>query len=109
MSELDSFVVKFKNLWSSGRNASLLIKSVAGKAEVKLELELGDAPAVLPSMHELQQRRSRYGPARQRRKLRRAAEREAIKSSAVMVNTSEVEVADENLKRLLKKQPSMKL
>ena len=56
--------------------------------------------AVLPSMHELQQRRSRYGPARQRRKLRRAAEREAIKSSAVLVNTSEVEVTDDKFEEV---------
>ena len=66
MSELDSFVIKFKNLLSSGRTASLLIKAVAGKAEVKLEVKLGDA-LVQPPLHEHHHQRSRNGPARQRR------------------------------------------
>ena len=51
MSELDSFVNKFKNLLSSGRTASLLIKAVAGKAEVKLEVKLGDAQSNLLYMN----------------------------------------------------------
>ena len=62
MSELDSFVIKFKNLLSSGRTASLLIKAVAGKAEVKLEVKLGDA-LVQPPLHEHYHQRSRNGPA----------------------------------------------
>ena len=33
---MDSFIIKFKNLWKSGRNANLTIKSNAGKAEVFL-------------------------------------------------------------------------
>ena len=39
--ELDSFVLKFKNLWRSERNASLSIK----KSDVHLSVELGDAPS----------------------------------------------------------------
>ena len=44
MSELDSFIVKFKHLLFSGSNASLTLKSKAGKAEVTLSTELGDVP-----------------------------------------------------------------
>ena len=95
MSELDSFFVKFKNLWSAGKNASLLIKSLAGKAVVKLELDLGDAP-IQPTLHAFHQQRFRNGPARQRRRLRRAAEREAVKTSEVVENTSEEEAAAED-------------
>ena len=71
--EIDSFVQKFKNLWHAGRNASLCIKSVAGKAQVDLSVELGEAPR--PPAHHF---RSRNGPARQRRRERRAASREEI-------------------------------
>ena len=37
--EIDSFIVKFKELLISGRNATLEIKAVAGKAEVNLRVE----------------------------------------------------------------------
>ena len=40
--EMDSFLIKFKNLWKSGRNANLTIKSNAGKAEVVLIVELDE-------------------------------------------------------------------
>ena len=39
--EIDSFILKFKNLLISGRNATLVIKSNAGKAEVSLNVDLG--------------------------------------------------------------------
>jgi hypothetical protein len=42
--EIDSFVLKFNNLWQAGRNATLSFKSNAGKAEAHLCVELGDAP-----------------------------------------------------------------
>ena len=64
MTEIDSFIGKFKHLWYSG---SLLINSEAGKAKVTLSVELGDAPH--PPAHS--QQRSRNGPARQRRRVRR--------------------------------------
>ena len=68
MAEIDSFILKFKNLLFSGRNATLRIKSYAGKAEVSLSVELGE---ILPPPD--QQHWSRYGPSLQRRRLRRAA------------------------------------
>ena len=72
--EIDSFILKFKNLLLSGRNATLLIKSNAGKAEVNLSVELGEIPPPPDQQHF---QRSRNGPSRQRRRLRRAAERTA--------------------------------
>ena len=71
--EIDSFVQKFKNLWHAGRNASLCIKSVGGKAHVDLSVELGEASRT--AAHHF---RSRNGPARQRRRDRRAAAREEV-------------------------------
>ena len=77
MTEIDSFIFKFKHLWKSGRSASLSIRSDAGKAQVTLHVDLDDAQ-LLPVQHPV---RSRNGPARQRRRTRRAAEREASKAS----------------------------
>ena len=75
--EIDSFIAKFKSLLLSGRNATLQIKSHAGKAEVNLCVELGDVSHP-PAQHPHHQW-PRNGPSRQRRRLRRAAEREAEK------------------------------
>ena len=49
--EIDSFIVKFQSLLLSGRNATLEIKSNAGKAEVTLHVELGDAYRHQPSIN----------------------------------------------------------
>ena len=70
--EIDSFILKFKSLLLSGRNASLVIKCDAGKAEVSLNVHLDHIP---PPPVQVQQQRSRNGPSRQRRRLRRAAAR----------------------------------
>ena len=91
--EIDSFILKFKNLLLSGRNATLLIKSNAGKAEVSLNVELGEVPPPPDQQH---CRKSRNGPSRQRRRLRRAAARtasnaeEAKEASDEELNTEEV-------------------
>ena len=70
--EIDSFILKFKNLLLSGRNATLVLKSNAGNAEVSLNVDLGKFPPQ-PAQHVHQQ--SRDGPSRQRRRLRRAQAR----------------------------------
>ena len=80
--ELNSFILKFKNLWKSGRNANLTIKSIAGKAHVSLNVELDDNPADLDQhQHGKLRNGSRNGPARQRRRLRRAAACQAEKAT----------------------------
>ena len=79
--EINSFILKFKNLWRAGKNANLTIKSLAGKAHVSLNVELDDNPADLDQhQHGKLRNGSRNGPARQRRRLRRAAAPQAEKA-----------------------------
>ena len=81
MPEIDSFIWKFKKLLHSGMNAKLEIKSEAGKAVVTLTAEVDVHP-----QHRVQ---SRNGPSRQRRREKRAAEREAA------ANEEAVQVVEE--------------
>ena len=37
---MDSFVMKFKNLWNAGRNATLNLETIAEKVKVSLSVEL---------------------------------------------------------------------
>ena len=70
--ELDSFYVKFKNLLYSEKDATLTLKSEAGRALVTLSLDLGH----VHSEHEHPRHGGhRNGPARQRRRDKRAADR----------------------------------
>ena len=78
--ELDSFILKFKNLWQAGRNATLSFKSIDGRAEAHLSVELGDAPAI---------QRSRNGPSRQLRRERRAAARKAAEQANIEQTVAE--------------------
>ena len=66
--ELSSFVNKFVNLWQSGRNATLHVETNAGSAFINLRLDLGQA--------QQQYGLREGGNSRQRRKARRAAERQ---------------------------------
>ena len=66
--ELHSFVSKFLNLWSSGKNARLVVETQAGQATINLQLELG-----LPHNHHHPQEHheKRVSPSRLRRRARR--------------------------------------
>ena len=87
-SEIDSFVYKFKNLLIGGANASLTLKSEAGKALVTLTAEVNILPPPSnPHQHD---------GARHRRRLRRAADRAA----AAETDISEKEVAVEQLEKV---------
>jgi hypothetical protein len=44
LTELDTFVQKFKQLWKSDQDAHLNLESHAGKAWVGLRLRLGEEP-----------------------------------------------------------------
>ena len=94
MSEIDSFIYKFKHLWKSGRSASLSLKSDAGKAQVTLHVDLDD-PQLLPVQNPV---RSRNGPARQRRRIRRAAERKTASEASKVSNTDDKVIIHENEK-----------
>ena len=80
--ELDSFYLKFKNLLYGGKNATLNMKTENGRAFVTLSLDLGD-------VHGQDQltKRSRNGPARQRRRDRRMAARS--EQEQLVVHTQE--------------------
>ena len=73
LSELDTFVLKFKQLWKSGQDAHLDLESHAGKAWVGLRLRLGEEPG--PSQKPSKLPKATSSPSRDRRRLRRAAER----------------------------------
>ena len=78
VTEIDSFVQKFRQLWKAGVTAHLDIDTHAGKAWVGLRVQLGDPPG--PVHHEVP--RQQRGPAYQRRQERRQAARAAAESSS---------------------------
>ena len=77
--ELDSFITKFKGLWNSGLDAHLELNTHAGQAWVNLRVRLGHAPGPLQPHFQFPPpaNKSRNGPARERRRAKRAAERAA--------------------------------
>ena len=89
ITELETFVQKFHQLWSAGHSAHLDLETHAGRAWV------GHAPGVLhqphpqpfPNVH-----KKKDSPSRQRRRTRRAATRQA--SSEEVVNE---EIVTENI------------
>ena len=85
--EIDSFVLKFKNLLLAGINANLTIKSQAGKAVLTLTAEV-DVSRPHPR---------HVGAARLRRRERRAAERGATDVTAGVAGNDPAEEADPNL------------
>jgi hypothetical protein len=92
VTELDTFVQKFKNLWQSGLNAHLDVNTHAGKAWVSLHVQLEQAPG--PLYHPLfsnKPGRSRDTPSRQRRRARRAAAR---KEQTERTNHEETEAVE---------------
>jgi hypothetical protein len=75
--EIDSFVLKFKNLLHLEKDATLTMKSEAGRAVVTLSVELGHVlSAPLHCM-----RKPRNSPSRQRRREKRAAARQSEKDT----------------------------
>ena len=85
--ELDSFYGKFKNLLRAEKDAVLTLKSEAGRAFVTLSLDLGH----VLSEPDPPPRGPRNGPARTRRREKRAAAREkqAVGEEVVDVEATE--------------------
>ena len=77
--ELNKFVVKFKSLWSSGYDAHLDIDCHAGQAWVCLRLRIGHAEAL--HRHRGQDH-VKDSPSKQRRRARRAADRQEKNAAA---------------------------
>ena len=93
--EIGSFISKFMGLLRSGKNASLNIKSEAGKAYINLSVEV---PSLL-------NRKPRNGPARQRRRERRAAACDAaVETVAAEEAEKEESEKDLNVKAAEKQQ-----
>ena len=91
VTELDSFVQKFHQLWNAGLNAHLELDAHAGNAWVSLHLQLGHAPGPL---HPRPAPTLVPGGARIRRREKRAAARkqaeEAKKAAEQNEKTSEI-------------------
>ena len=90
MSEIDSFIWKFRKLLYSGKNARLEIKSEAGKAVVTLTAEVDVRDETPIHEHHVQ---SRNGPARQRRREKRAAARAVAIEAAAQVAGQRVDTS----------------
>ena len=73
--ELDSFILKFKQLCQAGLDAHLAVDSQAGKVWVHLHVPLGQALGPSQEEQPTQIRKNRNGPSRQRRRARRKAAR----------------------------------
>ena len=103
LQEFDSFICKFKNLLKAGRSTSLRMTSSAGKAEVHLSVELDDAPLVT-----LLHPRSRNGPARKRRREKRAAVCEAVeKEVAGKAATVKVPAKESDMEKIIAEQAAV--
>ena len=85
LQEFHSFVGKFVNLWQSGREATLQVNSLAGKATVSLKVELGQALPLQP----YHQHQREPGPSRLRRRQRRADTRKSADQADTAIKTAE--------------------
>ena len=86
VTELDSFVLKFKNLCLARSNANLTMNTIAGKVTLCLQVELdGLLP---PQQHQLLLK-TRNGPSQQKRREKRAAARKVAAEKAVAEVTPE--------------------
>ena len=73
-SELETFLIKFNQLWKAGQSAKLDLETHAGQAWVGLRLHIGQAPG--PTHHHpYQKRTNRNSPSRERHRARRLSKR----------------------------------
>ena len=85
--EIDSFVLKLNNLWKAGRDAKLTIETVGEEASVTLSVKGLPQPqhdVHVPELHNFLRpkvKQPRNGPARQRRRDKREAARQAVTTS----------------------------
>ena len=78
VTELDTFIQKFYQLWNAGQTAHLDVDSHAGKAWLGLRVQLGHAPGPLhhqPHPLFVQPQKKTLSPSRERRRARRDAAR----------------------------------
>jgi hypothetical protein len=100
VTELDTFIQKFHQLWNSGHTAHLDLETCAGKAWVGLRVQLGHGPGPPheqlhhPPFHHPKQRDS---PSRMRRRARRAANRQQQERVIQEVNAEAEPKPSENV------------
>ena len=90
--ELDSFVLKFRQLWRAGCDAHLDVNTHAGQAWLGLHVRLGHADGPLYQENMKNVNKSRNGPSRQRRRQRRAAIRKQAEEASSSKETTETVV-----------------
>ena len=102
VTELDTFVLKFHQLWKAGHTAHLDLDTCAGKAWVGLRVQLGEVPG--PPHHQHRPSTSlikkKDSPSRQRRRARRAAARQ--------VNVAEEASNEETVEETVNTDPAKK-
>ena len=84
VTELDSFVLKFKNLCLARNNANLTMKTIAGKVTVCLQVELDGLP-----LHTQLPLKTRNGPSQQNPREKRAIARKVVAEKAAAEVTPE--------------------
>ena len=96
MTELDTFVWKFYQLWNSGYNAHLDIETCAGIARVGVSVQIGHAPG-LPCQTPPHPQKKSDTPSRQRRRARRTAARLKDKEDASKEKSGQQEPVDKDI------------
>ena len=97
ITEIDTFVRKFHQLWNAGLNAHLDLDCRDGAAYVGLRLELGHPPG--PLCHQVSpfhHHRRNFSPSYLRRRARRSAARANIDDTVEVSSSKESENINEN-------------
>ena len=95
--DVQSFVSKFLSLWSSGRNASLTLNSMDGKACINMQLELGAYQPCENGAY-VQSNTKNFSPSRLRRRDRRLQDRNAAEKVVItdnVINSPELQLKNE--------------
>ena len=109
VSELDTLYFKFKNLVLAEKNATLTLKSEAGRTDVTLTVDLGH---LLADAGPQQPYHGRNGPARRRRRERRAAARQEAEEASKREENAKTDATNETkllLMSRMKRLPRMQL
>ena len=89
VTELDTFVTKFHQLWRAGLTAHLNLDTHAGAAWVGLRVQLGQAPGPVHQYSPPRRRSPAYG-RRQERRRKAACDRATASTTAKVVGTSSI-------------------
>ena len=109
VTELETFVQKFHQLWSAGHSAHLDLETHNGRAWVGLRVQLGHAPGILHQQPHPQPFQKAYkkkdSPSRQRRRTRRAAARQDSAEEVANEETEPEKVPNEDGEKAKESEP----